>query len=328
MMAMANHRLSNLKSLVPAFVLALSGTLVCQASPDPQSGGVSLQPHVINHHATTEPTVEKLIDQGRLQEARAKLREQIAREGERPRLLLFEAMILYREKQYRGSIRILERILSLNNADPDVHKLIGLNLVAGGRDDLAGSYFEKAVELAPRDFMARYYLGLHQLTSKQFDLAAASAQTVITLNPRYLDGYLVLGVAREQLGKENDAIRTYRQACEIAEQQQIKAETPFLYLARLLISLQQFEQSLPPLKTTLTINPNLAEAHTLLGQTMSRFEQYEQAIQSLQEAVRLAPNEKSPHYLLMGIYQKLGKTEQARQEMDIFRMLEQKENKK
>jgi Flp pilus assembly protein TadD len=328
MMAMANHRLFNLKNLVSAFVLALSGTLVCQASPDPQSGDVSLKTNAINRRATTEPTVEKLIDQGRLQEARAKLREQIAKEGERPRLLLFEAMILYRENHYSDSLRKLERVLSLQNADPDVYKLIGLNLVAGGRDDLAGSYFEKAVELAPRDFMARYYLGLHQLTSKQFDLAAVSAQTVITLNPRYLDGYLALGVAREQLGKENDAIQTYRQACEIAEQQQIKAETPFLYLARLLISLQQFEQSLPPLKKALTINPDLAEAHALLGQTMSRFEQYEQAIQSLQEAVRLAPNEKSAHYLLMGVYQKLGRTDDARREMQIFRALEEKEKQK
>ena len=92
-----------------------------------------------------------------------------------------------------------------------------------------------------------------------------------------------------------------------------------------MISLRQFEPSLPPLKKALTINPDLAEAHTLLGQTLSRFEQYEQAIQSLQEAVRLAPNEKSPHYLLMGIYQKLGKTEQARREMRIFRALEEKE---
>lgn len=305
-------------------VLALSSTHVCLASPYPQSGDVSLKTNVSNRPAATEPTVEKLIDQGRLQEARVKLREQLAKEGERPRLLLFEAMILYRENRYQDSLQKLERVLSLTDNDPNVYKLIGLNLVAGGRGDLAGSYFEKAVALAPRDFMARYYLGLHQLTGKQFALAAASAQLAIKLNPKYLDGYLVLGVAQEQVGKENEAIQTYRQACEIAEQHQIKVETPFLYLARLLISLQQFEPSLVPLKKALAINPNLAEAHTLLGQTLSRFEQYEQALQSLQEAVRLAPNEKSPHYLLMGIYQKLGKTEDARREREFFRALEEK----
>ncbi len=322
---MARRKLSNAKRLVPALILALCGAHVCLASSLSQAGEVSLRARGLDRHTPADPTVEKLIDQGRLQEARAKLREQIAREGEGPRLLLFEAMILYRENRYPDSLRILERILRLNDADPDVYKLIGLNLVSGGRDDLAGVYFEKAVELAPRDHMARYYLGLHQLTSKQFDLAAASAQIVVRLNPKYLDGHLVLGVAQEQLGREEDAIQTYRRACEIAEQEQSKAETPFLYLARLLISLRQFEQSLPPLKRALAINPDLAEAHTLLGQSLSRLEQHEQAIQSLREAVRLAPNEKSPHYLLMGIYQKQGRMTDARREREIFRALEEKE---
>lgn len=325
---MANHKVSELKRFLPALVLAACCAHLHAAPLSPQSGEIAAKTNAMSRRESAEPTIEKLIDQGRLQEARERLQERFIKEGERPRLLLFEAMILYKEKQYLESIRKLERALSLQDGDPDVYKLIGLNLVAGGRSDLAGSYFEKAVELAPRDFMARYYLSLHQLTSKQFDLAAVSAQTVIKLNRRYLDGYLVLGVAQEQLGKETDAIQTYRQACEIAEQHQIKAETPFLYLARLLISLRQFEESLPPLKKALTINPNLAEAHTLLGQTLSRFEQYEQAIQSLQEAARLAPSEKSPHYLLMGIYQKLGKTDDARREMQIFRALEEKEKEK
>jgi Flp pilus assembly protein TadD len=273
-------------------------------------------------------SIEKLIDGGRLQEAREKLREQFTKEGERHRLLLFEAMILYKEKQYLESIRKLERVLSLHDGDPDAYKLIGLNLVSVGREDLAGSYFEKAVELAPRDFMARYYLGLYQLTGKQFGLAEATSQAVIKLNPKYLDGYLVLGVAQEQLGKEGEAIQTYLQACEIAEQQNSKTETPFLYLARLLISLRRFEQSLPPLKKAVAINPKSPEALTLLGQTLGRFERHDEAIQALQEAARLAPQDKSPHYALMSIYRKLGRAEDAQREMRIFRALEEKENKK
>lgn len=317
-------RLYSIRKLCSALVLSLLSALPCVG----QTEDVALKAGAVRSGSYTEPTVEKLIDQGRLLEARARLRELLSRNGEAPRLLLFEAMILYRENRHSESLRVLERVLRLNYADPDVYKLIGLNLVAGGRDDLAGSYFEKAVELAPRDFMARYYLSLHQLTNKQFNLAVTSAQIAINLNPRYLDGFLVLGVAQEQLGKESDAIETYRQACQIAEQNEFKNEMPFLYLARLLISLQQFEQCLTPLKQALAINPNLAEAHALIGQTLLRFEKYEQAIGSLQEAVRLAPNEKTPHYVLMGIYQKLGRAEEARREMRIFRELEEKEKQK
>ena len=98
-------------------------------------------------------------------------------------------MILHKEKQYLASIRKLERVLSLNDGDPDVYKLIGLNLVSMGKEDLAERYFVRAVELAPRDFMARYYLGLYQLTSKQFARAEAGFQEVIKLNPKYVEGY-------------------------------------------------------------------------------------------------------------------------------------------
>lgn len=310
-----------LRKLCVVLALTVWNVLPCVG----QTGDATLKTVAVKSYTLAEPTIERLIDQGRLPEARAKLHEQIAKAGERPRLLLFEAMILYRENHYQDSLQKLERALSLNDNDPDVYKLIGLNLVAGGRSDLAESYFEKAVKLAPRDFMARYYLCLYQLTNRQRVAAETTCRATTQLNPKYLDGYLALGVALEQSKMTQEAIQTYQQACELAEQQGSQTETPFLYLARLLISLQQFEQSLPLLKKAVATNPKSPEVHTALGQALGRLGHYEQAIQSLQEAVRLAPNEKSPHYLMISLYQKLGKTEDARREMQIFRALEAKE---
>lgn len=318
-------RLYPLRNVCAALALAMWGVLPCVGQTDKMADEMALKTTSVKSRAVVETTIERLIDQGCLPEARAKLREQFAKEGERPRLLLFEAMILYREQQYVDSIRKLERSLSLHDGDADVHKLIGLNLVSVGKADLAAQYFEKAVELAPRDFMARYYLCLYQLTDGQRVTAETSCRATTQLNPKYLDGYLALGVALEQSNLTQEAIQTYLQACELAEEQGSKTETPFLYLARLLISLKQFEQSLPPLKKAVTINPKSPEVRTALGQALSRLGQYEQALQSLQEAVRLAPNEKTPHYLMIGMYQKLGKTEDARREMQIFRALEAKE---
>lgn len=298
--------------------MAVWGALPCVGQADE----MALKTTAMKSRSVAEPTIERLIDQGHLPEARTKLREQFVKEGERPRLLLFEAMILYREQQYLDSIRTLERSLSLHDGDADVYKLIGLNLVSVGKADLAAQYFEKAVELAPRDFMARYYVGLYQLTSKQFAQAEVTARATLKLNPQYVDAWLLLGVAQEQLGQEAAASETYRQAIEIIEQQPLKSEMPFLYLARLLVSLQQFEPSLAPLKRAVVINPKSAEAFALLGRVLGRLEQYEAARLALEEAIRLAPQEKTSHYLLMGIYQKLGKADEAQRERQIFRALE------
>jgi Flp pilus assembly protein TadD len=312
------------------FIKALTtiALVLCWASPVlSQSDEMALKNNAVKAGAGAEPTIEKLIDLGRLSEARTKMREQMAKTGEQPRLLLFEAMILYRERQYQDSLRQLDRVLNQHDADPDVHKLIGLNLVAMGREDLAGRYFEKAVNLAPHDFMARYYLGLYQVTSKQFAPAEVTVREALKLNRYYVDAWLLLGVVQEQAGKETEAIQTYQQAIELAEQQALKTEMPSLYLARLLISLQKFEPSLAPLKRAVSLNPKSAEAFTLLGRSLIQLEQNEAALQALQEAVRLLPQDKSAHYLLMGLYQKLGRKEEAQREMQIFRALEEKEKK-
>jgi tetratricopeptide (TPR) repeat protein len=311
------------RGLLPAIVLAACCIYFYAPSIYGQSERISPKPGL-----ATESTIEKLIDRGRLQEAREKLREQSAKEGEQPRMLLFEAMILYKENQYVESIRKLERSLALYDSDPDVYKLIGLNLVSLGKEDLAGRYFETAVELAPRDFMARYYLGLYQLSNKYYDRAEAGFRDVIQLSPRYVDAYILLGVTLEQRGNEAEAIRTYHQAIELSEQQNLKKEAPFLYLARLLISLQSYEQSLPPLKRAVEINPKSTEARALLGRALNQLGRYEEALPVLQDAVKLAPQDKTSHYLMMSVYKKLGKRDEAQREMQLFRALEEKEKKK
>jgi tetratricopeptide (TPR) repeat protein len=277
--------------------------------------------------ASTALTIERLIDLGRLDDARERLREQFAKHGERPRLLFLEAMILYREKQYLQSIRRLERSLALSDRDPDVYKLAGLNLVAAGRRDLAGPYFEAAVKLAPRDFMARYYLGLHELSDRRFDDAEAILREAIRLRPDYVDAHLLLGVAEEQRGKEQEAIRTYHHAIELAERQGLKRDAPFLYLARLLISLHRHEESLSPLRRAVEIDAKSSQARTLLGQALTHLGRYDEALPVLVDAVTLAPQDKTAHFVLMTVYKRLGKRDQAAHQLQLFLALEERDQK-
>lgn len=281
----------------------------------------------VGPHESTALAVERLIDLGRLDDAREKLREQFAMQGEQPRLLFLEAMILYKDKQYLQSVRRLERSLTLSDRDPDAYKLAGLNLVAVGRRDLAGPYFEAAVELAPRDFMARYYLGLHELSDRRADRAEAILREAITLGPDYVDAHLLLGVAEEQRGKEEEAIRTYRNAIDLAERQGLKRDAPLLYLARLLIALHRHEQSLPPLRRAVELDAESSEARALLGKALTHLGRYDEALRVLRAAVTLAPQDKTAHYLLMTVYKRLGKHDEAAHEMQLFLALEERDRR-
>ncbi len=300
-----------------------------QVAAHPVVGGI-FDPHGVpsnraNRRDATVLTLERLIDGDRLDEARAKLREEFDRHGELPRLIFLEAMILYKERQYLQSARRLERSLTSSDRDPDVYKLAGLNLLSLGRRDLAGPYFETAVDLAPRDFMARYYLGLHELSDRRYDRAESILREVITLSPDYVDAHILLGVAEEQRGNEEKAIRTYRHAIELAERQRLKRDAPFLYLGRLLISLHRHEESLTPLGRAVELDSGSSQARALLGQALTHLGRYDEALPVLRAAVTLGPEDKTGHYLLMTVYKRLGRRDEAAREMQRFLALDQRD---
>lgn len=307
-----------LVTVAPAFALAQSDTGRADGIGAPR--GVLLAPSGGRDKAAG--ALERLIDHGRLDEARAMLRQQLAEHGERPRLLFLDAMLLYKEKQYLESLRMLERGLALSDPGADVYKLAGLNLVSLGRRDLAGACFEAAIALAPHDFMAYYYLGLNELTDRRYDRAGDLLRRVITLRPEYLDAHILLGVAEEGGGKENEAIATYRRAIDRAEQQGLKTDAPFLYLARLLISLQRYEESVAPLKRAMELDAASSEARTLLGQALAQLGRYEEALRALTAAVALAPDNKTAHFVLMTVYNRLGRRDEAARAMQLFRAIE------
>ncbi len=130
-----------------------------------------------------EQSIDQLVDLGRIEEARERLRDCMAMEGKTARTLLIRATILYREERYEAALRDLRESFSLNESDPDVHKLMGLCLTKLEKSELARPFFQIAVKLARDDFMAHFYLGLHYYTTNRFEAAEREFNTVIELRP-------------------------------------------------------------------------------------------------------------------------------------------------
>jgi len=291
----------------------------------------SLQSSSPNRAATPEGSqvsIESLIDHNELQAARDRLQEAKGISGETPRILLLEAMILHKEKKFMESLQKLQLCVDSTPDAADVHKLIGLNLVALHREDAAETYFQRAAKLNPNDFMARYYLGLYHLTRKRAAQAEQDFIEVVRLNPLYLDGLNMLAVTQEQRGKHEEAMQNYRKAIELCEKLPVKTESPYLYLGRLLILLDRYEESVLLLQKAVEINPASQGAWLALGQSLSHLEKDAQAIEALQRAARLDPSDKGPHFQMMRIYQRQKRMEEARHEMEIFRKLEEAEKTK
>jgi Flp pilus assembly protein TadD len=272
--------------------------------------------------------IEGLINLGRLDEAGQKLRQLQLKSGTTSRTLFLEGMILYKKKQPVESIEKLVKSLEFNLREPDVYKLIGLNLVSMGRGELAGQYFDAAAKLAPGDSSALYYLSLYYLEDHRFQEAEDGFRKVIQLNPDDLDAQLLLGVVLEQQGREEEAIAAYQRAIEMNARRNgdTKTEKPHLYLGRYLRFLGRYQESVPVLRAALEMNPRSLEVRNEISLALIELEQYEEALMHLQKAVTLDPSDKIAHYQMMRLYRKLGRYEDADREMKIFAKLKESQS--
>jgi tetratricopeptide (TPR) repeat protein len=266
-------------------------------------------------------SIERLIDLGRLEEARKRLPE--ASGG---RALLLEAMLLFREGRPEESLRKVNDYLRVAPESPDAHKLAALNLVALGKKELAGPHIQQAVRLAPADFMAHYYLGMYQLEVREREAAERAFQAAIRLNPLYSDSHTMLGYALEQLGREPEALACYRRAVELVRLSRGQKESAHLYLARFLISRQQHQDAAPVLEEAVRFNPKSVEGWQLLGRARTALGQFDSALLALERAVTLAPAEKRTRYFLMQVYQRMGRTAEARREREIYERISASES--
>ena len=271
--------------------------------------------------------IDRLIEAGKLQEAREKLADQVRARSESHRTFFLEAKILFREQKYRESLKILERCLALNQQDADVFKLVASNAILISRVDIAETALKKAIQVAPDDYLAHFHLGALYYTDSRFPLAEPVLRKAVKLNPEFVPARLFLGLALEELEGEEEAIQCYRQAIELTERFKVKGEQPYLYLGRLLYRQNHFPESLPYLEKAVEANPQSCEGLCLMARVFTAQGREKEAMEALAKCVKADPRHAEAHYLLSRAYVKQGRHDEAQKEMQVFQELKLLEKK-
>lgn len=131
------------------------------------------------------------------------LRKQLAEQGKSSFNVDYyfkQSQAYYYAKKYEKSIEIVDSVLLEKPGHIRALNLKGLSLLKIGKLDLAKSYFEKALNLDPDDFMIAYNLGTVLQESGNHELATEYFIKALQKRPM-LQGYLHLGNSLCFLGK-------------------------------------------------------------------------------------------------------------------------------
>jgi len=272
--------------------------------------------------------IGKLVDAGDLAAARKMLAEEVASRGESYPTIFLEAKILFREHKYQESLRVLERVLALDQRDPEAYKLVASDAILLERMDIAEQALKRAAQLAPHDYLVFFNLGALYYTDSRFAAAQPELEKSVSLNPDYVPTQLFLGLTLEELGKEPLALDCYHRAIELAERSGFKGEQPYLYPGRLLYRENKLEESLPYLQKAAKANPQSCETLCLLARIYTSQDRETDAVAALNQCVQADPKQSEAHYLLSRAYVKQGRTEDAAQELALFQELKKHEQNK
>lgn len=121
--------------------------------------------------------------------------------------------------------------------------------------------YERASELAPRDFRWPYFLGFCYRDSNQ-EQSFANFKQALQLNPRHAPLHIRLGLALTGLNRVDEARGHYGRALEL------EPESAFAYLglARLALLDGELQASLDHLVQAAALEPRMRDAHTLQAQ--------------------------------------------------------------
>jgi Flp pilus assembly protein TadD len=234
--------------------------------------------------------------------------------AESPQAQLLHAETLHKKKQYAESLALADRLLSVPEVAAGAHKLSGANLALLGRGPEAELRFLKAVELAPKDAMALYYLGFARFRTFKYAEAVAPLRKAIELNPTHAESYYTLAVALEWCQDPSGAEKVYRRLIPLTANTPGEAGRPQLFLGRLLVTHGRYREAIEPLENAVRLLPKSAEALKYLGRAYRQVDRNDDALRVFKAAVSLTPADSEVRYLLMRTYRALGQDEQANAE--------------
>lgn len=211
--------------------------------------------------------------------------------------------------QPEKAVEQLLKGLELNDKDAGLYIALANVYRETGNTEASEEVFKKGLELQPKSGGPYHYnLGLQLKREGKLKEAVAEFERALSLQPRYVDTYILLARVYDDLGREDEGVSLLRKALTINPAQlQVYLELGYLYRQK-----KDYESSLAILNKALEVNfPNrtdkdMAWLYDYLGQAYFYKGNVDRAIDSYKKAIVFQPRFASPYTNLGVAYEKKG----------------------
>jgi tetratricopeptide (TPR) repeat protein len=256
--------------------------------------------------AFAEP--QRLLQQGKNDEAVAKLQELAARNPGMPGLEHELGIAYYKSGEYMKAIDALGKAVHDDPKDNEAVQLLGLSNYLGGRPAEAIPLLERVQGWYPRaNVDASYILGICYIQTKDYPHARQSFARMFEVPPESAAAYLV--TARMLLRQEFDPIA--EEYAQKAISLDPKLPLAHFFLGQLHLYKSKIPESIADFQQEIAINPGHAETYYKLADAYSRVQKFDDAERLLQRSIWLDATSTGPYILMGKVLEKKGEPELA-----------------
>jgi predicted TPR repeat methyltransferase len=159
-------------------------------------------------------------------------------------------------------------------------------LYMAGRLDEAASLYRQRLQAKPQDLEANQALAMIYFQSRQFELAQYFAGEALKLDPTYLDGLRLKGMALMQLGRLNPALMCFSEALAL------KPDSIELLVnhATALLELKRLDEALAGFDQVVALDPENAVGWNNRANTLVALERLDEAASCYDRALQIRPD--------------------------------------
>ncbi len=174
---------------------------------------------------------------------------------------------------------------------------LGAALVAKGDSFSAIKYFEKAIEIDPKNAKAYYNLGNAYMSLNRLEKAADEYKKAVETDPNYAMAYGNLAVALAQMNRLFDAIHNFTRAAELEPN-----NSELIYnLAAALARTGEVDKGIQYMERVIELSPNDIWARIELAQMLLQKGDVEQAKNEYEQVLKIDPDNKEAQLGLQNI---------------------------